>query len=87
VRRGADAVRYGLQGLIIIMLQQLTKLQHLTLGWDWITTYFEGDTVPLQEYTPNELQSAAVRVHAVMHGIAERLPQLQQLRWLCDIAN
>jgi hypothetical protein len=68
-------------------LQQLSKLQHLTLGWDWITTYFEGDTVPLQEYTPSELQSAAVRVRSVMQAIGERLPHLQQLRWLCDIAN
>jgi hypothetical protein len=69
-------------------LQQLTKLQHLTLGWDWITTYFSGDTVPdVRSYTPEELQRAALQVRSTMQTIAEGLPHLQQLHWLCDIAN
>ncbi|WIA17100.1 hypothetical protein OEZ85_013998 [Tetradesmus obliquus] len=73
----------GLLGIV----QQLTGLRHLSFRWEWITQHFEGDVVPLAEYTEDQLQQAAGDVHALMRGIVECLPQLQQLHWLCDIAD
>jgi hypothetical protein len=67
-------------------VQQLTQLQQLSLWWEWITVYFDGFEQPLHYYLqrPEELQLAATDVHALMVSIQQCLPQLQQLRWLCD---